>query len=60
MCSGLFNQEHEIARFDFTYSSCAMAVPGGSAVKNLPVMQETTCSAGDTSLTPGLGRASEG
>ena len=58
MCSGHFNQEHEIARFDFTYVSCAMAFPGGSEVKNLPSMQEITCSAGDTSLTPGLGRSS--
>ena len=60
MCSSHFNQEHEIARFDFTYVSCAMAFPGGSEVKNLPAMQETTCNAGDTSLTPGLGRSSGG
>ena len=59
-CSGHFNQEHEIARLDFTYLSCAMAFPGGSAVKNPPAMQEITCSAGDTSSIPGLGRSSGG
>ena len=31
--------------------------PGGSPVKNLPAMQETTYNAGDTGSIPGLGRS---
>ena len=33
----------------------AASFPGGSVVKNLPVMQETACSAGAAVSIPGLG-----
>ena len=35
-----------------------MDLPGGSAVKNLPTMQEIACNAEDVDLIPGLGRSS--
>ena len=34
-----------------------MGFPGGSAVENLPSMQETACKAGDAGLIPGSGRS---
>ena len=35
-----------------------MDLPGGSAVKNPPTMQEIACNAEDVDLIPGLGRSS--
>ena len=37
------------------YLHLEVGIPGGSAVKNLPAMQETR--AGDVDLTPGSGRS---
>ena len=34
-----------------------MGFPGGSAVENLPSMQETAYKAGDAGLIPGSGRS---